>query len=96
VASAWLASLLTSPDAHLEAELRAGEVDHARVGRVLEAMRPMRTQQREKALLQLLFWSPPALARLRQGAAPVLEPVADVTVAITAPAPASPPVASAP
>jgi hypothetical protein len=96
VASAWLASLLTAPDAHLEAELRAGEVDHARVGRVLEAMRPMRAQQREKAQLQLLFWSPPALARLRQGAAPALEPAADVTVVDNATAPASPAVAPAP
>ena len=96
VASAWLASLLTSPDAHLAAELRAGEVDHARVGHVLEAMHPMRAQQREKAQLQLLFWSPPALAHLRQGTAAAFEPVADVTAVITAPAPASPPVAPAP
>jgi hypothetical protein len=61
VAAAWLASLLTAPDAHLQAELAAGEIDHARVARVLEAIRPMRPERREKALLQLLFWSPPAL-----------------------------------
>jgi len=96
VAAAWLASLLTAPDAHLKAELAAGEVDQVRVARVLEALRPMSTLRREKAQLQLLFWSPPALARLRQGAAPLPEPATDVTAGDTTPAPASPPVAPAP
>jgi Transglycosylase len=76
VAAAWLASLLSAPDAHLKAELAAGEIDQARVARVLDAMRPMRAERREKVQVQLLFWSPPALARLRQ-AAPPIEPAAD-------------------
>jgi hypothetical protein len=70
LAAAWLASLLTAPDAHLRAEQAAGQVDGARVTRVLEAIRPLRSERREKALATLPFWSPPALARPRQ-AAPV-------------------------
>lgn len=70
LAAAWLASLLTAPDAHLRAEQAAGQVDEARVTRVLEAMRPMRPERREKALATLPFWSPPALARLRTAPPP--------------------------
>ena len=70
LAAAWLASLLTAPDAHLRTEQAAGQVDAARVTRVLEAMRPMRPERREKALATLPFWSPPALARPRQAAPP--------------------------
>lgn len=70
LASAWLASLLTAPDAHLRSEQAAGQVDEARVTRVLEAMRPMHAERREKALATLPFWSPPALARLRQTTPP--------------------------
>ena len=62
VAAAWLASLLPQPDALLRAEQLRGQVEPERVVRVLEAMRPMSVAQREKALLALLFWSPPALA----------------------------------
>ena len=62
VAAAWLASLLPQPDALLRAEQQRGQVEPERVARVLEAMRPMSTAQREKAQLALLFWSPPALA----------------------------------
>jgi hypothetical protein len=87
VAAAWLASLLTAPDAHLKSELAAGEVEHGRVARVLEAMRPMRPERREKAQLQLLFWSPPALARLRQG--PPLETVEKAQDVSSAPGDAS-------
>lgn len=77
LAAAWMASLLTAPDAHLRAELAAGQLDEARVTRVLEAMRPMRAERREKALATLPFWSPPALARLRQAApSPADEPSA--------------------
>jgi hypothetical protein len=61
VAAAWLASLLPAPDALLRAEQARGEVDFARVTRVLEAMRPMSAGRREKALVALLFWTPPAL-----------------------------------
>jgi hypothetical protein len=61
VAAAWLASLLPAPDALLHAEQARGEVDQARVTRVLEALRPMRAERREKALVALLFWTPPAL-----------------------------------
>lgn len=70
LAAAWLASLLTAPDAHLRAEQAVGQVDEARVTRVLEAMRPMRAERREKAFATLPFWSPPALARPRQAAPP--------------------------
>jgi Transglycosylase len=66
VAAAWIASLLPSPNAYLQAEHAAGEIDHARVGRVLASMRPMSPERREKALLSMLFWAPPALARLRE------------------------------
>jgi hypothetical protein len=68
VAAAWLASLLTAPDAHLKAELAAGDIDQVRVARVLEALRPMRPERREKALDTLPFWSPPALERARERA----------------------------
>jgi hypothetical protein len=81
VAASWLASLLTAPDAHLAAEHAAGEVDRARVTRMLDAVRPMRADRREKAQVQLLFWSPPALARLREPLpAPPSEPPEAATV----------------
>ena len=67
VAAAWLASLLPQPDALLRAEQQRGEIDFDRVARVLEAMRPMSPARREKALGVLPFWSPPALARPREG-----------------------------
>ena len=100
VAAAWLASLLTAPNAHLKSELAAGEIDHARVARVLDAMRPMRAERRERAQLQLLFWSPPALARLRQAqppAQPGAEPsMQDVSAAPTEAASTTLPVAPSP
>ena len=98
VAAAWLASLLTAPDAHLKSELAAGEVEHGRVARVLEAMRPMRPERREKAQLQLLFWSPPALARLRQGPPPVatVDKAQDVSSAPADAAAETPTVAASP
>ncbi len=74
VAAAWLASLLPAPDLYLTTDYTAQEVDHARVARVIEAMRPMTPLRREKAQVMLLFWSPPALARLREAAAPALMP----------------------
>lgn len=58
VASAWLASLLTNPDARLHQLESRGEVDVERVGRILEDMRPMSAARREKALATLPFWSP--------------------------------------
>jgi len=70
VASAWLASLLSAPDAHLHADMRQGRIDEARVRRVLEAIRPMRAERREKALDTLPFWSPPVLAPARQAVPP--------------------------
>jgi hypothetical protein len=33
-------------------------------------MRPMSPERRDKAQVALLFWSPPALARLREAAPP--------------------------
>ncbi len=101
VAAAWLASLLPAPDAHLKSEQAAAEIDHARVSRVIEAMRPMSPERREKAQVQLLFWHPPALARLRE-AAPVppaespAEAAQDVSAAPAAVVAATPPVAPSP
>jgi hypothetical protein len=95
VASAWLASLLTAPDAHLASEHAAGEIDTARVARVIEAMRPMTAARREKAQLQLLFWSPPSLARQRHAAPPV-EFVQDVSLAPSEPLLVTPSVAPSP
>jgi hypothetical protein len=74
VAAAWLASLLPQPDALLRAEQQRGEVDAARVARVIEAMRPMNAARREKALATLPFWSPPALTRPREGPATLPNP----------------------
>jgi hypothetical protein len=96
VASAWLASLLTAPDAHLAAEHAAGEIDTARVERVLAAMRPMSAARREKAQLQLLFWAPPSLARLRWPAPPAVELAQDVSPMLAEPDPVTPPVAPSP
>jgi len=70
VAAAWLASLLPQPDALLRVELQRGEIDHPRVARVIEGMRPMSAARREKALAVLLFWTPPALDKPRQAPAP--------------------------
>jgi Transglycosylase len=71
VAAAWLASLLPQPDALLQAEVQRGEIDHPRVARVIEGMRPMNAARREKALAVLLFWTPPALDKPRQAPPPV-------------------------
>ena len=65
VAAAWLASLLPQPSALLRMEQQRGEVDAERVARVLEAMRPMRPERRDKALAALPTWSPPGLSRPR-------------------------------
>ena len=70
VAAAWLASLLPQPDALLRADQQRGTVDAERVARVIEAMRPMNAVRREKALAALPSWSPPALARPREGPPP--------------------------
>jgi hypothetical protein len=96
VAASWLASLLTAPDAHLAAERAAGEVDHVRVARVLDSVHPMRAERREKARLQLLFWSPPALVRPRDAVAATTEAAPEVSVGDGDPAPASPSVAPPP
>jgi opacity protein-like surface antigen len=89
VAAAWLASLLPAPDAYLKSELAAAEIDPARVARVIEAMRPMSPERREKAQVALLFWHPPALARLRQT-------LPDVSATPPAAADSTPPVAPSP
>jgi len=65
LAAAWLAGLLPAPDALLHADQAQGQVDEARVRRVLDGMRPMRAERREKALDMLHFWTPAALARAR-------------------------------
>ena len=72
VAAAWLASLLPAPDTLLHADQARGSVDTARVERVLEAMRPMRPERREKALAQLPYWSPPAIDPPRPALLPAL------------------------
>lgn len=101
VAAAWLASLLPAPDALLESEQAAVEIDHGRVSRVLGAMRPMSPQRREKAQVQLLFWKPPALVRLREAVtAPAAEAtheaLQDVSAAPPAVIAATPPVSPSP
>ena len=89
VAAAWLASLLPQPDTLLRAEQRRGEVDAARVARVIEGLRPMKPERREKALAMLPFWSPPALTTRRLNVASGQAPTA--LVAATAPATVSTP-----
>jgi Transglycosylase len=96
VAAAWLASLLPAPDAYLKSELAAVEVDQARVARVIEAMRPMSPERRDKAQVALLFWSPPALARLREAAPPLAEALPGVSAAPANAAAETPPVAPSP
>jgi hypothetical protein len=96
VAAAWLASLLPAPDAYLKSEHAAAGIDQARVARVIEAMRPMSSERREKALVALLFWSPPALARLREAASPSPEALPSVSAAPANPAAETPPVAPSP
>jgi hypothetical protein len=59
VASAWLASLLTNPQAQLQAVAAGTEPDRARLERILRGMRPMHRLQRDKALQQLADWQPP-------------------------------------
>jgi hypothetical protein len=81
VAAAWLASLLPAPDATLKSEQVAQEIDQARVARVIEAMRPMSPERRDKAQVALLFWSPPALARPREAVAPPAEALPNVSAA---------------
>jgi Transglycosylase len=95
VAAAWLASLLPAPDAHLKSEQAALEIDHTRVARVVEAMRPMSPERREKAQVALLFWNPPALVKLRQSLAPA-EAQPDVSAMPTAAAAETPAVAPSP
>jgi Transglycosylase len=96
VAAAWLASLLPAPDMHLKSDQAALEIDQARVARVIEAMRPMSPERREKAQVALLFWGPPALTKLRQAALPVEAQQQDVSAAPAAAAAETPPVAPSP
>lgn len=70
LAAAWLASLLPAPDALLHAEQAAGRVDEARVLRVLDAMRTLRGERRERALDLLPYWTPAAVGRPRVPAPP--------------------------
>jgi hypothetical protein len=70
LAAAWLASLLPAPDALLQADQARGAVDEVRVAHVLEAMRPMSAQRREKALATLPFWTPATLSRPPREAPP--------------------------
>ncbi len=102
VAAAWLASLLPAPDALLKSEQAALEIDQARVARVVDAMRPMSPERREKARMQLLFWNPPALARQREAALPLSPPAMqaeaqqDVAAVPAEPGSATPSVAPSP
>ncbi|MDH4062710.1 MAG: transglycosylase domain-containing protein, partial [Aquincola sp.] len=65
LAAAWLAGLLPAPDALLHEDQAEGRIDQARVRRVLDGMRPMRADRRERALDLLPFWTPAAIERLR-------------------------------
>jgi hypothetical protein len=101
VAAAWLASLLPAPDAYLKSEQAALEVDQARVSRVIDAIRPMSPDRRDKAQVALLFWSPPALTRLREAAPPPApatptEALQDVSTAPATATAETPPVAPSP
>ena len=70
LAAAWLASLLPAPDALLRAEQADGHIDEARVRRVLDGMRTLRGDRRERALDLLPYWTPAAIARPRLPSAP--------------------------
>jgi hypothetical protein len=65
LAAAWLASLLPAPDALLRAEQAAGHIDQARVLRVLDGMRTLRGERRERALDLMPYWTPAAIDRPR-------------------------------
>jgi membrane peptidoglycan carboxypeptidase len=55
--AAWLASLLTNPDARLRQTLSTG-VDTARTTRIVQAMRPMSARRRRQALAEIALLKP--------------------------------------
>ena len=59
IEAAWLASLLRNPDAELARMATSGAVDTARVGDIIEAMRPLARARREDLREQLADWAPP-------------------------------------
>ncbi len=56
--AAWLASLLRNPNAALAQMARSGAVDVRRVGRVIEAMRPLSPARRARLREDLPAWRP--------------------------------------
>ncbi len=56
--AAWLASLLTRPDAQLAHVAQRGGIDHDRVARVIESLRPMPKSQRESWIEASTQWQP--------------------------------------
>ena len=58
VEAAWLASLLRNPNAALAEMARSGTVDVRRVGRVIEAMRPLSPARRARLRADLPAWRP--------------------------------------
>ncbi len=60
IEAAWLASLLRNPQAELARAAASGSIDKARVGDVIDAMRPMAQARREALQEQLADWAPPA------------------------------------
>ncbi len=66
--AAWLASLLTAPDAQLARARSLGSVDHARVIRVIDAIRPTPKAQRQAWAEAALLWQP-TLQSLQSGQA---------------------------
>jgi hypothetical protein len=56
--AAWLASLLTRPDAQLALVKQQGQIDQARAARVIEGLRPMPKWRRDDEVQQLGPWQP--------------------------------------
>jgi Transglycosylase len=82
VAAAWLAGLLTNPQAQLQLMAAGAEPDRERLERILRGMRPMHRLQREKALQQLAAWQPPiGRAALPPAPMPAVTPPVEVASA---------------
>jgi Transglycosylase len=56
--AAWLASLLTRPDAQLALVKQQGSIDQARAARVIEGLRPMPKWRRDDEVQRLNPWQP--------------------------------------
>jgi hypothetical protein len=70
IEAAWLASLLRNPHLELDRSMQSGEVDRARLGHILDEMRPMSRARRQAIVEQLATWAPPPM---RTPATPALK-----------------------